>query len=110
MTDEIETEQPFDAGDPKAVKKRNREVKNAEETRKNDLRWMLSDPRGRRIAWRLLEVSGVFRISFTGNSETFFREGCRNVGLQFLHEILEVDPRILSTMIIEKEKSDVSAG
>lgn len=48
----------------------------------DDIKWLMSDPRGRRIVWGLLELTGVFRSSFTGNSETFFREGERNIGLK----------------------------
>lgn len=47
----------------------------------------MSDPRGRRFIWRLLGITGIFRSSFTGNSETFFREGERNVGLKLLTEV-----------------------
>lgn len=47
----------------------------------------MSDPRGRRFVWWLLGIAGIFRSSFTGNSETFFREGERNVGLRLLTEV-----------------------
>jgi hypothetical protein len=48
----------------------------------SDWKWLMSQPRGRRLVWRLLEETGQHRSSFTGNSETFFREGERNVGLK----------------------------
>ncbi|WP_343684009.1 hypothetical protein [Asticcacaulis sp.] len=51
---------------------------------KADWDWLMADARGRRIIWALLEFCGVFRTSFTGNSETFFKEGQRNVGLSIL--------------------------
>lgn len=35
----------------------------------------------------MLGITGIFRSSFTGNSETFFREGERNVGLKLLTEV-----------------------
>lgn len=56
----------------------------------DDIQWLMGHETGRRLMWRLLEVSGVFRTSFTGNSETFFREGRRDVGLRFLADIDEV--------------------
>ena len=56
---------------------------------KEDFKWLMGSKRGRRIVWRLLERTGVFRTSFTGNSETFFREGQRNVGLMLMAQIHE---------------------
>lgn len=40
------------------------EQKRRAQEQADDLRWMLSGPRGRRIAWRWLESAGVFRTSF----------------------------------------------
>jgi hypothetical protein len=34
----------------------------------------------------LLDVSGVARSSFTGSSETFYREGQRAIGLHILRQ------------------------
>lgn len=59
-------------------------AKNVEAMKVNDWKWLMSNPRGRRIVWRLLEECGVYRSSFTGNSETFFREGERNIGLKII--------------------------
>lgn len=66
-----------------------------------DLKWLMSDKRGRRVMWRLLETAGVYRSSFTGNSETFFREGQRNVGLKLLAEIHEHCPDAFVMMLKE---------
>lgn len=44
------------------------------------------------IAWFVLESAGIFQTSFTGNSETFFREGKRSVGLRLLAELERIDP------------------
>ncbi len=56
----------------------------------DDLRWLVSDKRGRRILARLIRSTGVNQRSHTGNSETFFREGRRSVGIE-LQERLEAD-------------------
>jgi hypothetical protein len=50
----------------------------------NNVGWLMSSPEGRRFMAGLLGRTHVFQSSFTGNSETFFREGRRDVGLQYL--------------------------
>lgn len=58
-----------------------------------DLRWLMGDPRGRRIARRLLTEGGVFRLSYTGEPvSTAFREGERNAGLRLLGRLLRAAP------------------
>lgn len=70
---------------------------------KNDLLWLMGEPRGRRFVWRLLERSGVFRSSFTGNSQTFFNEGARSVGLWAQAICLEFCPEDYLKMLLEKK-------
>ena len=53
----------------------------------DDFRWLMAEKRGRRIMWRLLERTRVYQSSFTGNSQTFFLEGTRNVGLMLISDI-----------------------
>lgn len=50
----------------------------------DDFKKVLSLPEGRRVMWKILSDSGVFRSSFTGNSTTFFNEGKRDIGLLVL--------------------------
>ncbi len=69
-----------------------------------DLKWVLSSKQGRRFMWGLLEQTGVYRSSFTGNSETFFREGQRNVGLGLLALIHEHCPKRYSEMVEEQSE------
>lgn len=47
----------------------------------------MADKRGRRVMFDLLSRAGIYTSSFTGNSETFFREGRRSLGLEYLKEI-----------------------
>ncbi len=54
--------------------------------------WLMNDKRGRRFIWKLLERTGVFTSSFTGNSTTFFNEGQRNVGLFLMALINDYAP------------------
>jgi hypothetical protein len=75
------------------------------QTESEDFKWLMGSKRGRRIVWRLLERTGVYRSSFTGNSETFFREGQRNIGLMLMAQINECAPEQYSLML--KEQLDV---
>jgi hypothetical protein len=58
------------------------------ENEETDVKWLMSSKRGRRVIWRLLEQSGVFRLSFNSNSMTMaFNEGQRNFGNRTLNLI-----------------------
>jgi hypothetical protein len=52
-----------------------------------DFKWLMAHKQGRRFVSRLLNLTGVFRTSMTGNSSTFFNEGRRDIGLQLMAEI-----------------------
>lgn len=71
----------------------------------DDFRWLMEDKRGRRTVWRLLERTGVYRTSFTGNSETFFREGQRNIGLAILSLLHEACPEKYAIMHKEQREN-----
>lgn len=62
---------------------------NARQLAVNDLRHVMATRQGRRFVNRLLDQTGLNARSFTGNSETFFREGRRSVGLELLGDINE---------------------
>jgi len=72
----------------------------------DDFKWLMSDKRGRRIVWGLLERTGIYRSSFTGNSETFFREGARNVGLVYLDLLNTYTPEKYNLMVTEQRHND----
>jgi len=58
----------------------------------DDLRTVMGTEQGHRFIWDLLGDAGVYRTSFTGNSETFFNEGKRQIGLAILARITETCP------------------
>lgn len=59
---------------------------------------------GRRIVWRIIEGSGFLEQSFTGNSETFFKEGRRSVGKQLYDELMDLCPDLYWLMVNENRK------
>lgn len=75
----------------------------AEQGEINDWKWLMSTARGRRLVWRLLGKTGIFRTSMTGNSYTFFNEGQRNVGLMIQAIITEHSPEDYAKMLVEQK-------
>ncbi|HEY0201496.1 MAG TPA: endopeptidase [Burkholderiaceae bacterium] len=68
----------------------------------DDLKWLLSSKRGRRIALRWLERAGVWRLSFNTNALSMaFAEGQRNAGLGLLARITLLVPERYSEMLKE---------
>jgi hypothetical protein len=64
----------------------------------NDMKATLQSPAGRRVLMRLIDETGVFLRSFTGDTETFFREGRRSVGLDLIGAIERVDAGAFATL------------
>jgi len=51
----------------------------------DDIKWVMSNKRGRRFMYRQLERAGVWRISFNTNALAMaFNEGGRNEGLRLI--------------------------
>jgi len=83
------------------------EARKREKTQEaEDFKWLMKDKRGRRFVWGQLERTGVYRSSFTGNSETFFREGERNIGLMLMAMIHEHSPEAYHLMLKERGTND----
>lgn len=94
MTDDIEG-----ANDEELT--RQKKVENTKQTAIDDIKWMMSSPRGRRIFWWVLEAAGVFRTSFPCDANMAFREGGRNIGLQFQARVIEHCPQQYIATLIE---------
>lgn len=87
------TDKTYNAGDEEQVAERTKKGKSGRDRELDDIRFVLSDKRGRRFYWKKLSDCGVFRTSFTGSSnQTCFNEGQRSVGLILLHDLMEADP------------------
>ena len=80
------------------------DAKLGEAQEESDLKWLMADRRGCRVVRALLERSGVFRSSFTGDAQsTAFREGERNVGLGFLALVTCHAPERLAEIFTGKD-------
>ncbi len=76
-----------------------------------DVKWLMSSRRGRRILWRLLELSGPFRLSFDSNAmKMAFNEGNRNLGNQLLNEVMTLCPELYPVMVKEQRNDSSRDG
>lgn len=91
----------YNAADESQVEERKNKELKGRELELSDMAAILATVEGRRIIWRYLDKCGVFRTSMTGNSQTFFNEGMRNVGLMLLTDINEADPAAYVKMMQE---------
>ena len=76
--------------------------------RLDDVAALLGLPAGRRFLGRLLEDWRLFKLSYTGNAQTHFFEGIRNVGLKVLDELTDANEDALEIVMKEyrKEKAE----
>lgn len=76
---------------------------NARKTHVEDIKWLMSSPRGRRLVWWLLAKCGVNRTSFNNSGSVMaFNEGQRNIGLLLQAEVLDTSPEAYMTMLSEQ--------
>lgn len=96
---------PFDI-DAQQAQRESAELKArlADQLAIDDFKWLMSNKRGRRFVWRLLERTGVFRTSFTGTSATYFNEGQRNVGLMLIAQVNDCCPDAYAQMLQESKQ------
>lgn len=65
------------------------------------LKFILQTEQGRRYLYSLIDFYGFYRPSMTGNSQTFYNEGMRNVALKLYGDIGEADPEAFLKMQYE---------
>lgn len=94
---------PLDIRDQEEAKA-DRDLKSrlVRETEDSDFKWLMGSKRGRRIVWRLLDQTGVFRLSFNTNAmQMAFNEGNRNFGNRTLALIQTHCPELYPVMLKE---------
>jgi hypothetical protein len=60
---------------------------------------VLNSPDGREVLFDLLNQCGLFRDSFTGNSQTFYNEGRRAAGLYVFKNLCQVNPLAMQILV-----------
>lgn len=87
--------------DPKEGDRINAENDKRAKRDQNELRELLATKAGRRYVWKIFEEGYLFVTTFTKSSQTFFNEGKRELALNKLNEVLDVDPFIFAKMCKE---------
>lgn len=97
------------AADPKAVKARNRRERREADRLIADVKWVMSEPQGRRFALWLMNKAALNETSFRGNAlDMAFREGHRNLGLMLQAHVLEACPEQYLKALDESKKTQKS--
>ena len=65
---------------------------------------------GKEFIWHVLAMCNLYGDNFTGNSQTFYLEGKRSVGLQLLQLLEDADPTIYARLLLEKQQIEVQHG
>jgi hypothetical protein len=104
MADELD---PLDVQERERLEKDRQDRENRNRLQEvEDNKWLASDKRGRRILWRLLEKTGVFRDPFTGEALTTANQcGKKAIGLDYLNQ-LQFMPGRFEQMIAENSEHD----
>jgi hypothetical protein len=71
-----------------------------------DLEWLASDPRGRRILWRLWQSTGVFGPAVSDPALQAFAEGRRSVGLEYWQGVVTLSSTAASLALTENSVSE----
>ncbi len=59
---------------------------------------------GKSLIWEILSMCGLYRSTFTGNSQGAFLEGKRAVGIEILDLLSEMDEAFYPTLLLNKAK------
>lgn len=99
---------------PEQIEAEQQRRERIEKAEQDDIRELLDLPAFRRYLRRYLGLTHVFQTTFTGNSETFFREGQRSIGttmfgefhLAASHRFAELMAEPLHSELIPADEAD----
>lgn len=98
------------AGDPKQVNAAGLKVKFNREQELNDLRWVLSDPRGRRVIWGLMTFCKVFASVWEASARIHYMSGQQDVGHKIMADVVEANDDSLIQMMRESKEREIKNG
>jgi len=97
---------PYDNHAQEAAEAKEAEAKRLERDREvDDFKWLMGHRQGRRVMWRLLSMTGLFRNPHVpGTDDVLFRCGEQNIGQQLLAEIHLLCPEQYHGMVKEHQE------
>ena len=95
---------PYNASDENQVKDKQQKYKNERDQQLEDIKDILASKAGMRFFSRLFSEGKVFQTTFTGDSQTFFLEGHRNLALMFFADVCEACPEKIARLMLQKEE------
>lgn len=106
MAEPAEGHDPHDERARIAAESRDAEAKRLQRDREvDDFKWLMGHRQGRRVMWRLLSMTGVFRNPhIPGTEDVLFRCGEQNIGQQLMGEIHTICPEHYTTMTREQQE------
>ena len=84
------------------AKKTNEEIEY--DTLVANTRELLKTKAGKDFIWYILSIANLYGDNFTGNSQTFYLEGKRSVGLEVLQLLEDVDKTAYARLLLDKQK------
>lgn len=75
-----------------------------------DIRAVLGTAQGRRLLCRIWDESRLMKPCYTGNSNTFYNEGRRELGLTLWNDAMEACPELLLDTVAEGRKREGEDG
>ena len=100
----------YDSSDEQHVKGRKTKAKIRREDQLSAMRDIIESKGGAEFLWRLLSRCRLYETSFTGNSQTFFNEGKREIGLWVLAEIMAADPNAYARLMTKHQEEITTNG
>ena len=94
----------YDTSNIRHVQTREKRARRARHRYDADFRWLMADPRGRRLVWHWLAAARIYESSMGPSPEaTAFKEGRRNAGLVLLADVNRICPADYATMMVEAQ-------
>jgi hypothetical protein len=94
----------YDTTNIRHVQTREKRARRVRQRYDADFRWLMTDPRGRRLVWHWLGAARIYESSMGPSPEaTAFNEGRRNAGLVLLADVNRICPADYATMMVEAQ-------
>ena len=101
------SEEPYDASDPKAIKKAQEAVAQRDEERRQVAAAVLGSMQGREWLYQLLRDTGLFKDLTITPSEyaNGYSNGRRDVGFSLMRALGRADPVNFAALLVENDKN-----